>query len=75
MAQDYSTTGLEQMQAIVEGRVLAAPIQDLLSFDLAEASPRRAVFVCTPWDPCMRYRDDVAGLGSRRGCPHETGGR
>ncbi len=48
MSADPSPTGLEQMQAIADGRAPAAPIQTLLSFELVEASPGRAAFTCTP---------------------------
>ena len=48
MPERSSPTGLEQMRAILDGRAPAAPIQDLLSFDLVEAGESRAVFVCTP---------------------------
>jgi uncharacterized protein (TIGR00369 family) len=48
MSASSSPTGLEQMQGIADGRAPAAPIQGLLSFDLAEVGEGRAVFVCTP---------------------------
>ncbi len=48
MSDACSPTGLEQMQAIAEGRAPAAPIQTLLSFVLLEVAEGRAVFVCTP---------------------------
>ncbi len=41
-------SGLQQMQAIADGIAPAAPIQALLSFELAEVSEGRAVFLCTP---------------------------
>jgi len=48
MFEDSPPTGIQQMQAIAEGRAPAAPIQTLLSFDLVDASPGGAVFACTP---------------------------
>jgi uncharacterized protein (TIGR00369 family) len=48
MSANSSPTGLEQMQAIADGRAPAAAIQGLLSFDLVKVGEGRAVFVCTP---------------------------
>lgn len=48
MSDSGSLTGLQQLQAIVDGGAPAAPIQHLLSFDLAEVGEGRAVFLCTP---------------------------
>ena len=61
MPEHPSATGLEQMQAIVDGRAPAAPIQDLLSFDLVEAAPGRAVFVCTPTEQMANPMGSVHG--------------
>ena len=41
-------TGLQYMEAIRSGAAPAAPIQDLLGFDLHEVQDGRAVFRCTP---------------------------
>jgi uncharacterized protein (TIGR00369 family) len=48
MSGSEASTGLQRLQAIVNGAAPPAPIQTLLSFDLAEVGEGRAVFLCTP---------------------------
>jgi uncharacterized protein (TIGR00369 family) len=48
MSGSETLTGLQQMQAIVDGTAPPAPIQVLLSFELTEVGEGRAVFLCTP---------------------------
>ena len=43
-----SMSGLDFIAAIRDGDLPPAPIQDLLGFDLVEASEGRTVFACTP---------------------------
>ncbi len=48
MSDLETPTGLQQLQAIVDGLAPPAPIQKLLSFDLEEVGEGRAAFTCSP---------------------------
>ena len=61
MAAPSSPTGLEQMQAIAEGRAPAAPIQTLLGFGLLEVAQGRAVFVCAPTAQMANPKGSIHG--------------
>jgi uncharacterized protein (TIGR00369 family) len=71
-------TGLQQMQAIRDGRHPPAPIQDLLGFALAEVDEGRAVFTIVPderhLNPLGTVHGGIAGtlIDSACGCAVHT---
>ena len=77
-ASDQLPSGLDQMRAIRDGKHPAAPIQDLLGFDLAEVDEGRAVFTIEPderhLNPLGTVHGGIAGtlIDSACGCAVHT---
>ena len=71
-------SGLEFLQAIVDGKLPAPPIADTLGFTLAEVEPGRAVFTMTPafkhYNPIGSVHGGVAAtlLDSCMSCAVQT---
>lgn len=70
--------GLEQMEAIRNGRIDRAPIQGTLGFDLVEVGDSHAVFSCVPGEQHLNPAGTVHGglaatlLDSAMGCAVHT---
>lgn len=50
LAQSAHLSGLEFLQAVIDGEVAAPPISRLMEFQIVEVAPGRAVFEGTPSD-------------------------
>ncbi len=50
LAQAAHLSGLDFLQAIMDGEIAAAPISRLMEFQIVEVEPGRAVFEGTPSD-------------------------
>ena len=61
MTAEGELTGLQRMQAIVDGSAPPAPIQLLLNFQLVEVHEARAVFECTPSGEMLNPLGSVHG--------------
>ncbi len=71
-------TGLEQMQAMIDGRMPPPPFGLLIGMRLIEARPGEVVFTCTPriehYNPLGSVHGGLAGtlLDSAMGCAVHT---
>ncbi len=78
LAMAATHSGLDYMQALVDGKAPGAPIAALMGFSLREVSERRAVFIGTPGEQHFNPMGMVHGgyastlLDSALGCAVHT---